>query len=194
MILFIFEKYYPAKYNRTGQIGNPKKLMQMKEENINRLNSLFSNLKSEEQKLKESLEKQKSEDDLFIEGFKTLCKNFIDPKMQEFRRMLRENGFGCKISFNEEIKNGLGINSQTNIKLQISRNVDSNFYANDKFPHIMFVADKNLKRIVVHQDTIFQNGIGIAALKEQNYTLKTLDEESVEKEILESIENILVNK
>ena len=29
----------------------------MKEENINRLNSLFSNLKSEEQKLKESLEK-----------------------------------------------------------------------------------------------------------------------------------------
>ncbi|MNP79199.1 hypothetical protein D3C76_1769830 [compost metagenome] len=58
----------------------------------------------------------------------------------------------------------------------------------------MFVADKNLKRIVVHQDTIFQNGIGIAALKEQNYTLKTLDEESVEKEILESIENILVNK
>ena len=159
MILFIFEKYYPAKYNRTGQIGNPKKLMQMKEENINRLNSLFSNLKSEEQKLKESLEKQKSEDDLFIEGFKTLCKNFIDPKMQEFRRMLRENGFGCKISFNEEIKNGLGINSQTNIKLQISRNVDSNFYANDKFPHIMFVADKNLKRIVVHQDTIFQNGI-----------------------------------
>jgi len=168
--------------------------MQMKEENINRLNSLFLNLKSEEQKLKESLEKQKSEDDLFLEGFKTLCKNFIDPKMQEFRRMLRENGFGCKISFNEEIKNGLGINSQTNIKLQISRNVDSNFYANDKFPHIMFVADKNLKRIVVHQDTIFQNGIGIAALKEQNYTLKTLDEESVEKEILESIENILVNK
>ncbi|WP_312076811.1 hypothetical protein [Chryseobacterium sp.] len=42
----------------------------MKEENINKLNSLFSNLKSEEQKLKESLEKKKSEDDLFIEGFR----------------------------------------------------------------------------------------------------------------------------
>ena len=166
----------------------------MKEENINKLNSLFSNLKSEEQKLKESLEKKKSEDDLFIEGFKTLCKNFIDPKMQEFRRMLRQNGFGCKVSFNEEIKNGLGINSQTNIKLQISRNVDSNFYANDKFPHIMFVADKNLKRIVVHQDTIFQNGTGAAALKEQNYTIESLHEDDIEKEILESVENILVNK
>lgn len=41
----------------------------MKEENINKLNSLFSNLKTEEQKLKESLEKKKSEDDLFIERF-----------------------------------------------------------------------------------------------------------------------------
>lgn len=166
----------------------------MKEENINKLNSLFSNLKTEEQKLKESLEKKKSEDDLFIEGFRNICKTYIDPKMQEFRRMLRENGFGCKISFNEEVKNGLGVNSQTNIKLQISRNVDSNFYANDKFPHIMFVADKNLKRIGIHQDTIFQNGTGTAAMKDQYYTLENLDEDSIEKEILESIENILVNK
>lgn len=166
----------------------------MKEENVNKLNSLFSNLKTEEQKLRESLEKKKSEDDLFIEGFKKLSKNFIEPKMQEFRRMLRENGFGCKITFSEENKSGLGINSQTNIKLQISRNVDSNFYANDKFPHIMFLADKNLKRIGVHQDTIFQNGTGIAAMKEQTYTLETLDEDSIEREILESIENILVNK
>ncbi|WP_312076812.1 hypothetical protein [Chryseobacterium sp.] len=114
--------------------------------------------------------------------------------MQEFRRMLRENGFGCKISFNEEVKNGLGINAQTNIKLQISRHVDSNFYANDKFPHIMFVADKNLKRIVIHQDNIFQNGTGTAALKEQNYTLENLDEDSIEREILDSIEKILINK
>lgn len=166
----------------------------MKEENVNKLNTLFSSLRSEDQKLKESLEKKKSEDDLFIEGFKTLCKNFIDPKMQEFRRMLRQNGFGCKISFNEEMKNGLGINAQTNIKLQISRNVDSNFYTNDKFPHIMFVADKNLKRIFIHQDTIFQNGTGTTASKEQTYTLESLHEDDVEKEILESVENILVNK
>ncbi|MDQ0594691.1 hypothetical protein QFZ37_003060 [Chryseobacterium ginsenosidimutans] len=166
----------------------------MKEENINKLNSLFSNLKTEEEKLKESLAKKKSEEDLFVEGFKTLCRNLIDPKMQEFRRMLKENGFGCKITLNEENKNGLGINSQPNIKLQISRNIDSNFYANDKFPHVMFAADKNLKRIAVHQDTIFQNGTGNAALKEQTYTLETLDEENIEKEILHSIENILTNK
>ncbi|GAA5083020.1 hypothetical protein GCM10023210_01050 [Chryseobacterium ginsengisoli] len=166
----------------------------MKEENINKLNSLFSNLKTEEEKLKESLAKKKSEDDLFVEEFKTISKNLIEPKMQEFRRMLRENGFGCKVAFNEENKNGLGINSQPNMKLQISRNIDSNFYANDKFPHIMFVADKNLKRIGIHQDTIFQNGTGNAAMKEQAYTLETLNEENIEKEILNSIENILMNK
>lgn len=166
----------------------------MKEEHINRLNHLFDNLKTEEQKLKESLEKKKSEEDLFIEGFRMVSKSWIEPKMQEFRRMLRQNGYGCKITFSEENKNGLGINSKTHIKLQISRNVDSNFYANDKFPHIMFVADKNVKRIGVHQDTIFQNGTGNAAMKEQTYTLETLDEDHIEKEILESIENILVNK
>ncbi|UQB68670.1 hypothetical protein [Epilithonimonas zeae] len=166
----------------------------MKEENLNRLNSLFSNLKSEEERLKESQEKQKSEEDLFVEGFKTLCKNLIDPKMQEFRRMLRQNGFGCKITFNEESKSGTGINAQPNIKLQISRNVDSNFYTNNKFPHIMFTADKYYKKIGIHLDTIFQNGKGTAALKEQTYTLKTLDEEAVEKEIVESIEKILINK
>lgn len=166
----------------------------MKEENLNKLNSLFSNLKTEEQKLKESQEKQKSEEDLFIEGFKTLCKNLIDPKMQEFRRMLRQNGYGCKISLNEESKNATGINGQTNIKLQIARNVDSNFYTNNKFPHIMFIADKFYKKIGVHQDTIFQNGTGTAAMKEQTYTLESLNEESVEKEIVESIEIILMNR
>ena len=108
--------------------------------------------------------------------------------------MLRENGYGCKVAFNEENKNGTGISHQTNIKLQISRNVESNFYTNDKFPHIMFVADKNLKRIGIHQDTIFQNGTGTAAMKEQTYTLEHLDEESIEKEILQSVENILMNK
>lgn len=166
----------------------------MKEENIDKLNSLFSNLRTEEQKLKESQEKQKSEEDVFIEGFKTVCKNLIDPKMQEFRRMLRENGYGCKISLNEESKNGTGINSQPNIKLQISRNVESNFYTNNKFPHIMFTADKYYKKIGVHLDTIFQNGTGNAALKEQTYTLESLDEESIEKEIIDSIEKILMNK
>lgn len=166
----------------------------MKEENLDKLNSLFSNLKTEEQKLKESQEKQKSEEDLFIEGFKTLCKNLIDPKMQEFRRILRQNGYGCKISLNEESKNGTGINAQTNIKLQIAKNVDSNFYTNNKFPHIMFTADKFYKRIGVHLDTIFQNGTGTAAMKEQSYTLQTLDEESIEKEIIDSIEKILMNK
>ena len=166
----------------------------MKEENLNRLNSLFSNLKLEEEKLKESQEKQKSEEDLFVERFKILCKNLIDPKMQEFRRMLRQNGFGCKITFNEESKSGTGINAQPNIKLQISRNVDSNFYTNNKCPHIMFTADKYYKKIGIHLDTIFQNGEGTAALKEQTYTLETLDEEAVEKEIVESIEKILINK
>lgn len=41
----------------------------MKEENIDKLNSLFSNLRTEEQKLKESQEKKKSEEDLFVESF-----------------------------------------------------------------------------------------------------------------------------
>ncbi|WP_415327753.1 hypothetical protein [Chryseobacterium sp. MMS23-Vi53] len=166
----------------------------MKDENVNKLNALFSNLKSEEQKLKESLEKKKSEEDLFIENFKTVCKNLIDPKMQEFRRMLRENGFGCKITFSEENEKKLGINGYTNIKLQISRNVDSNFYANDKFPHIMFVADKNTRKIGIHQDTIFQNGTGNAVMKEYSYTVDALNEENIEQEILDSIENILMNK
>jgi hypothetical protein len=166
----------------------------MKEENIDKLNSLFSNLRTEEQKLKESQEKKKSEEDLFVESFKTLCKNLIDPKMQEFRRMLRENGYGFKITLNEESKKGTGINAQPNIKLQISRNVDSNFYTNNKFPHIMFTADKYYKKIGVHLDTIFQNGTGTTALKEQTYTLETLDEESIEKEIVDSIEKILMNK
>jgi len=166
----------------------------MKEESINRLNHVFYNLKTEEEKLRDSLARKKSEEDLFLEGFRTLCKNFIDPKMQEFRRMLKENKFGSKISFAEETANGLGILAQPHIKFQISRNVDSNFYANDKFPHIMFVADKNLKRIGIHLDTIFQNGSGTAFLKSDFYTLETLDEDSIEKEIVDALEKILVNR
>jgi len=172
----------------------PKIQDRMKEENIDKLNSLFSNLRTEEQKLKESQEKKKSEEDLFVESFKTICKNLIDPKMQEFRKILRQNGYGCKIMQNEESKNGTGINAQPNIKLQISRNINSNFYTNNKFPHIMFTADKYYKKIGVHLDTIFQNGTGNAAMREQTYTLENLNEEIVEKEIVECLEKILTNK
>jgi len=166
----------------------------MKEESIDRLNNLFYNLKTEEEKLQHRLAKKKSEEELFMEGFRMLCKSFIDPKMQEFRRMLKENKFGSKISIIEELPNGTGILSQPHIKLQISRNVDSSFYANDKFPHVLFVADKNLKRIGIHLDTIFQNGTGTAAMKPDFYTLETLDEDAIEKEIIESLEKILVNR
>ena len=166
----------------------------MKEESINRLNSLFYNLKTEEEKLKDRLAKKKSEEDLFTESFRTLCKNLVEPKMQEFRRMLKENKFGSKIALGEEMAGGAGINTQPHIRLQISRNVESSFYANDKFPHIMFVADKNLKRIGIHLDTIFQNGPGTAFMKPDFYTLETLDENAVEKEIVEGLEKILVNR
>lgn len=166
----------------------------MKEENINKLNSLFSRIKTEEEKLKESLERKKSEEELFLESFKTLCKNIIEPKMQEFRSMLLQNGFGCKVEFREESNSRPGIHSHPNIRLQISRNVNSNFYANDKFPHVMFTADRNLKRIGIHVDTIFQNGTGNSALKPDFYTLETLDENATEREIVESLEKILVNR
>ena len=58
----------------------------------------------------------------------------------------------------------------------------------------MFTADKYYKKIGIHLDTIFQNGEGTAVMKEQSYTLETLNEEIVEKEIVESIEKILTNK
>ncbi|WP_294297282.1 hypothetical protein [uncultured Chryseobacterium sp.] len=166
----------------------------MKEESIHRLNNIFYSLKTEEEKIRDGLARKKSGEDLFLENFRTLCKNFIEPKMQEFRRMLKENRFGSKISFFEETGTGKAIHAQTHIKLQISRNVESNFYANDKFPHIMFVADKNLKRIGIHTDTIFQNGTGTAFLKPDFYTLETFDEETIETEIVDALEKILVNR
>ncbi|MCJ8154759.1 hypothetical protein MKJ01_13390 [Chryseobacterium sp. SSA4.19] len=116
------------------------------------------------------------------------------PENAGAKRMLRENGFGGKITLSEENNNGSGIHSHANIKLQVSRNMNSNFYANDKFPHIMFTAGKNLKRIGIHIDTIFQNSTGTAAMKAQTYTLENLDEETIEKEIVDSIEKILVNR
>ncbi|WP_439479366.1 hypothetical protein [Chryseobacterium aquaticum] len=58
----------------------------------------------------------------------------------------------------------------------------------------MFTADKYYKKIGVHLDTIFQNGTGNAAMREQTYTLENLNEEIVEKEIVECLEKILTNK
>lgn len=166
----------------------------MKEENLDKLNSLFFNLKTEDEKNKENAAYNKGSEDLFLENFKVLCKNFIDPKMQEFKRMLRKNGYGCKISWTDENTYGKGINSQSNIKLQISKNIDSHFYSNNKFPHVMFVAEKNYQRIGIHQDTIFENKAGNEMMKDKKYTLEDLDEESIEREILESIEKILLTK
>lgn len=166
----------------------------MKEESKKKLDSLFTNLRTQEEKIKEVLETKKTEEEKFIEDFESLCKNEIEPKMLEFQKMLFDNGYGCKITISEENRDLKGFYSEPNIKLQISKNSNSNFYSSDDYPHIIFFGSKIDRKIKIHENTISQSSGGSAGMKQQIYTIETLSQDKIEKEILESIENILGNK
>lgn len=163
----------------------------MKEENKSRLESIFEKEnKAEKQKNNKFIELRTKQNE-FLYNFQQACSHIISPIMLEFKSLLDNNGYSCFItSTNEDITEN-GFKSHSNIRFEISRNTTDKFYAHDKYPHIMFIANKQDLNIIIHVNTIFPNGGGHAFMKSQSYTIDQITNEVIEQEITESIENIL---
>lgn len=163
----------------------------MKEENKNRLTSIFENEKKVEIQRNIEIENTKNRQDEFINSFEKLCNEVIQPKMLEFKELLNTNGYGCFINYNKENSTEKGFDTKPNINFEISHNVTDKFYSRNKYPHIMFIADKSDLKIMIHENTMFPNSSGHAGMKNKSYTIEELNSDIVEKEVTESIEKIL---
>ncbi|MDD2793886.1 MAG: hypothetical protein PHD73_11950 [Sediminibacterium sp.] len=166
----------------------------MNEENKNRLSSIFTKLKAQQTQRDIESENLKQQRDIFSENFKSLCQNLIEPKMLEFKEVLNSNEYGCFVNYCEPNSSGKGIETEPRIKLEISKNKNRAFYASDKLPHIMFIGDTGKEKVTLHENTMFPNSGGHAGMKNISYEIDGLTSDIIEKEITDSIENILGNK
>jgi hypothetical protein len=166
----------------------------MKEENKNLLTSIFEGEKDAQIKRSVETKEIQNKQEEFLERFEQLCNQVIEPKMLEFKNLLNENGYGCFIHYNKENLKEKGFKNQTNINLEISKNNTDKFYEDNKYPHIMFIADKTNQKVNIHENTMFPNSGGHATMKRNSYKVDEINSEIIEKEITESIETILKNK
>lgn len=164
----------------------------MNEENEKKLNSIFSAFKAENEKSLKEKELKTNIEDKFVNDFKKLVKNVIEPKMEDFKMKLEQNEFAAKITYFDGDESGRGNSIYPRIQMQISKNKDSKF-TDTRLPHIEFVGNKMYQKIGIHESTITLNGGGTSGMRGNAYAINELDEKVIEKEILESIQNILIN-
>lgn len=166
----------------------------MKEENKKRLNSIFEEKNNAQ--IRSSVKNKEAQNKRveFLERFEQICIQVIEPKMLEFKELLNENGYGCFINSNKENSRLKGFKALSYINLEISKNLTNKFYQENECPHIMFIANNIENTVQLHENTMFPNSGGEAGMKKNRYKIDEINSDIVEKEIAESIENILKNK
>ena len=168
--------------------------MIMIEENKNRLINFLADVEAKE--TKERIEKTKKIDEQykFLADFADFCHKKIKPIMSEIGTHLRKINCLSPIHYIEEEDSKIGIEApymQMGIIVSV-KDCDPN--DDEKNPHIRFVGDKYTKEIQVYQSTMSYLKGWQSIMKKITYTFDTLSQEAIEKEIVESIENIISNQ
>ena len=163
----------------------------MNKETIHKLTSIFDEEKSIQAQKENIFEQTRLEQENFLHAFQLLCNKVIRPKMQEFKEILSQNGCSSFIrSTNEDLTEN-GFNSQCNISLEVFADSNESPDGRDKFPHVMFIANKAYCNMIIHESTISPKGAGYARMKNCSYELEDITEAVIEMEILDSLEKIL---
>jgi len=167
----------------------------MKEENKNRLSNLLSNIKDKEEKTKIEVEKRINEQEKFLSDFETLCKDKIEPIMIDIGSLLKNNDYEVYIEYNEEGTNERKGKTQPYIMMNVLRSKkDFHLHEPRQYPHIQFIGDRSSQEIFIHESTISPSKGGQAGAKRTRYKIDILTDEIIEKEIVETVENILKSR
>ncbi len=167
----------------------------MKEENKNRLSNLLFNIKDKEEKAKIESEQRVNVQEKFLSDFETLCKDKIEPIMTDIGLLLKNNDHDVYIEYAEEGTNERHGKIQPYIMMNILRSLkDFHLFEPKKYPHIQFVGDKSSQEVFIYESTISPSKGGQAGAKRTRYKIEILTDEIIEKEIVESVENILKDR
>lgn len=163
----------------------------MNKETIHKLTSIFDEENSIQAQKENIFEQTRLKQENFLQAFQLLCDRIISPKMQEFKKILSQNGCSSFIcSTNEDLTKN-GFNSQCNIRLEVFADSSESPDGKDRFPHVMFIANKTYCNMIIHESTISPKRAGYARMKNCSYELEDITEEVIEMEILDSLEKIL---
>jgi hypothetical protein len=164
----------------------------MENTNKKKLEEMLSKYDNKQREIKEEAKKTEIKRTTFIDTFESFADTVIKPIMIEVGEAIKENGHSYKVTFEKEYKNSKGVIIDSRITMNIFP--EGKGYGDCYTPpaHILFYAEKFSEKIGIHENNIVPfGGGGSAGRRGFEYEIKTLTPQIIEKEIVESIGNIL---
>lgn len=164
----------------------------MNEENQSKLDNLLAKTKARNEKYQADVESQKDQQDTFLNDFQEFAEGTIKSIMLEIGSTLKTNGHDFKVVYEAKQTDNDGRSIDARIMMEIYPEGKGRGDMWNKAAHILFYADEFKKSIGVHENNITPNGGGgSAGRRTYEYSISNLTKQKIEKEIIESLENIL---
>ncbi|MDD3323255.1 MAG: hypothetical protein PHS59_17615 [Paludibacter sp.] len=164
----------------------------MEDTNKKKLEEMLLKHDDSQRKIKEQAEQQQIKRKTFLDNFEEFANSTIKPIMLEIGDVIKKNGHDYKVTFEKEYKNDKGVTIDSRITMDIFPNGNGRGDIYNVPAHILFYAEKFSEKIGLHENNIVPGGGGgSAGKKDGEYNLETLTSEIIEKEIVDSIGNIL---
>jgi len=164
----------------------------MENSNKSKLEEMLSKHDKIQKELKEEAEKQQIKVKTFLDDFEEFANSKIKSIMIEIGEFIKKNGHDYKVTFDKEYKNDKGNFIDSRITMDIFPNGKGRGDFHNVPAHILFYADKYSEKIRMHENNIVPNGGGgSAGKKDGEYNLQNMTSDIIEKEIIDSIGNIL---
>lgn len=155
----------------------------MSDKLIGELNSAFDVYDQKKQESIAIAEKKKTDHEIYLENFKSVCDEVIKPTMEELGQAIEKRGHKYKITSRLESEDHQGRITPANIQLEIYPDGDQPDYVNKNFPHLSFVAGAYDNNTYTHVSTMMPKRGGMSG-KRNDYKLAEITPEVVKKEVV----------
>lgn len=152
---------------------------------------MLSKYDNVQNKAKEVAQIQQSKRQAFVDDFEIFANSVIKPMMTEIGNIIKEKGHDYKVSFDKEYANDKGNVIDSRITMNIFPNGKGRGDHQNISAHILFYADKYSEKIGIHENNIVPFSSGTSCKKSGDFTIQSLTPQIIEKEIIDSIGNIL---
>ncbi len=159
--------------------------------NKSRLEEILSNYDKTQEELNDNSDSNEQKQQKFLEEFDACASNKITPVMEEIGTTFKNHGHDFVINYHKEYVDFEGDLYAPRITMKLYPQSEKPDAFTELAYFAAFQANKETFKIEVHENNIETKNNYTTYIKEKKYTLKTLTDEIISKEIIDTLEKIL---
>jgi hypothetical protein len=162
--------------------------------NKKRLGEILSNFDRIQEEQNESSASNEQKQEKFLDAFNECATIKITPIMEEIGELLKNHGHDFSIKYQKEYVDFEGKLFAPRITMKLYPLSEKPDAFTELAYFVAFQANKESFEIEVHENNIETKNNYTTYIKEQKYTFKSLTNERISKEIIDTVEKILISE